>query len=101
MGTSDESSFHVAGILVLARPRRAKAVGTQIARLAGSKVHAITPEGKLVVTIESEDPAHILECMTQIQRLPAVLSAVLVSEHNDPAAIPKEERAHDNENHSS
>lgn len=86
-----EDAFHIAGVLVHALPRRVRALGTRIAKLSGATVHAATADGKLVITLESESSALILEHLTNIQRMSGVMSAVLVSEHSEPLSAIKEE----------
>jgi nitrate reductase NapD len=85
----------MAGVLVHALPHRARAVGTRIAKLSGATVHAASPDGKLVVTLESEDCAQILDHLTSIQRMRGVMSAVLVSEQNEPLSALDEEIPHE------
>lgn len=87
--------FHVAGLLVHTLPGHQRAVGQDISRLAGAFVHAESGDGKLVVTIESEDGAYILDQLTQLQQMTGVMSAVLVSEHSEPLAAADEVLSHD------
>lgn len=89
------SLFHVAGLLVQTRPEAQAAVGAQIARLAGATVHAADASGQLVVTLESEHTSDIAEGLARLQALPGVICAMLVSEHNEPAAAEQEEPLHD------
>ena len=88
---STEKRLHMAGLLVHAAPGRANDVAARISRLAGAAVHAAAPNGKLVVTLESERSADILERLVDIQKMAGVFSAVLVSEHNEPLANADEE----------
>ena len=76
--------FHVAGVLVHALPGAERSVGQRISQVAGAFVHAASGDGKLVVTIESEDGGYILDQLTQLQHMSGVMSAVLVSEHSEP-----------------
>jgi nitrate reductase NapAB chaperone NapD len=76
-------AFCVAGVLVHATAHCADDVAAQIARTPGATVHA-SAGGKLAITLESTEPARILDALITIQRLPAVMSAVLVSEHSEP-----------------
>lgn len=87
--------FHVAGILVQSLPGAQRSVGQRICQLPGAIVHAASGDGKLVVTIESEDGAYILDQLTQLQRMSGVMSAVLVSEHSEPLSAADEVLPHD------
>lgn len=87
--------FHVAGVLVQALPGFQRSVGQRICQLPGAFVHAESGDGKLVVTIESEDGAYILDQLTLLQHMSGVMSAVLVSEHSEPLAAADEVFLHD------
>ncbi|NKE64873.1 hypothetical protein RAMLITH_03485 [Ramlibacter sp. RBP-2] len=87
--------FHVAGVLVQTLPGFQRSVGQRVAQVAGAFVHAESGDGKLVVTIESEDGAYILDQLTQLQHMSGVMSAVLVSEHSEPLSAADEVLSHD------
>jgi nitrate reductase NapAB chaperone NapD len=84
------ATFCVAGVLVHALPQHVKDVVALISDIAGATVHA-SAGGKLAITLEALDPACILDALTTIQRLPGVMSAVLVSEHSEPLETIDEE----------
>lgn len=89
------ASFHVAGILVQAVPAAVPAVGERIRQLAGARVHAVDPAGRLVVTVESEDSTLLVEQLTRMQVMEGVLAAVLVSEHSEPLEAANQEIPHE------
>jgi nitrate reductase NapD len=76
-------TFSVAGVLVQAHERAANDMAAALREIPGAIVHACAA-GKLAITLEAPDPASIVEQLTAIQRMPGVLSAALVSEHNAP-----------------
>jgi len=86
--------FHVAGVLVQAAPAHAEAVAASIAGIAGARVHA-SESGKLVVTLESEESASILDGLNRLQCMQGVLSAVLVSEYSVPLTAADEVIPHE------
>jgi nitrate reductase NapD len=92
--TETTPHFHVAGIVVQAMPHRAEDLARRIAVLSGATVHAVGPTGKLVVTLESERDAGIVDALTELQRLDGVVSALLVSEHHEPLAAADEDLTH-------
>lgn len=73
--------MHVAGVIVRTRPEFIEPVSAAVRRLEGVAVHAATPEGRLIVTIESGEPDQTAERLLDLQLLPQVLSAALVYEH--------------------
>jgi nitrate reductase NapAB chaperone NapD len=94
MGAASTATFCVAGVLVHAAPQRADDVAALISRMPGATVHA-SASGKLAITFEASDPARILDALTTVQRLPGVMSAVLVSEHSEPLDTIDEELKHE------
>jgi nitrate reductase NapD len=75
--------LHITGLVVQATPKRLDAVGTAIAAIAGAQVHAASPQGKLVVTLEAATASEMLAKVSDIRRTEGVLSAGLVYEHVD------------------
>jgi nitrate reductase NapD len=82
---SDSDEVHVAGLVVHALPDAAERVAAAIGRRSGACVHARSPEGKLVVTLETGDTGAIAAALVDFQRLPGVLAASLVYQHSESA----------------
>jgi nitrate reductase NapD len=91
IGALMTDELHIAGIVVHARPEGAQGVATAIAGWDGTEIHAASPEGKLVVTLEAPTSREIASRMEEIQRMDAVLSASLVYQHSEPLAAMTEE----------
>ena len=49
-----QPELHIASLVVHAAPRRAARIAEAVAALPGAQVHAVAPNGKLVVTLEEE-----------------------------------------------
>lgn len=81
--SGNQGIVHISGILVHARPGEATRVGSALAALEGVDVHAVTPEGRLVVTVELDDDARLPDTFHEIGALPGVLSAALVYSHTE------------------
>jgi nitrate reductase NapAB chaperone NapD len=75
--------YHVAGILVYAAPGFEDEVRSAIRALPGALVHAHAG-GRIVATLEGTVSSALSAALDTVQRLPGVLSAVLVSEHSEP-----------------
>jgi len=73
---SDE--LHITSLVVHSTPRRVQGVADFIAAMPGACVHAVSPNGKLVVTLEAASADEILSQVNGIQRTDGVLSAALV-----------------------
>ena len=70
--------LHITSLVVHSTPKRAQRVSALIAALPGARVHAVSPAGKLVVTLEAATADEILSQVNGIQRTDGVLSAALV-----------------------
>jgi nitrate reductase NapD len=74
---------NIIGILVAAHPERCEPVRSQLGAIAGVEVHAVTPEGRMVVTVERATDGEMTAVFDEIGRLPGVLSAALVYHHDE------------------
>jgi len=48
------------------------------------EVHAVTPEGRMVVTVERPDDREVKEAFDAIGRVDGVLSTALIYHHDEP-----------------
>lgn len=69
---------HISSLLVHVRPQLLAAVKANLRQLEGLELHQESPQGKLVVVLETEHERHILARIEQINALPGVLNAALV-----------------------
>nr|HET7859256.1 chaperone NapD [Caldimonas sp.] len=83
--------LHIASLVVHAVPRCLEPVANAVAALSGAEVHASSPNGKLVVTLEASSAAAIAARVASIQRVEGVLSATLVYEYADSLEAMNEE----------
>jgi len=81
--TTREPELHIASLVVHAPPSRAAGLAATLAELPGAEVHAVSAQGKLVVTLEAPGAADMVGLVQQIQRMDGVLSAALVYQHAD------------------
>ena len=72
------ASMHISSLLVHVRPEWLAAVKANLRQLEGLELHQESPQGKLVVVLETEHERHILARLEQINALPGVLNAALV-----------------------
>jgi nitrate reductase NapD len=75
--------MHIAGVVVRTRPASSEAVRQRIGLLVGAEVHAVSPDGRLVVTVEGDDRSKVADMIYQLDRLEGVLSASMAYEHSD------------------
>ncbi|QNF17800.1 sorbose reductase [Aeromonas jandaei] len=70
--------FHVSSLVVLTQPTLRHQIAEEITALDGAEIHAVTDEGKLVVTLEGSSQRPIMAAIDAIQAMPGVLSAALI-----------------------
>ncbi|MGL5947857.1 MAG: chaperone NapD [Aeromonas sp.] len=80
--------FHVSSLVVLVKPSRRHAIAEAIAQLAGAEVHAVSEEGKLVVTLEGQGSRPIMAAIDAINALSGVISASLIYHQFEPDEAP-------------
>lgn len=82
-GVEPGGELHIAGIVVHAAPTQLVSVQNAINRLPGAEVHAVSPQGKLVVTLEGRHTSEVAGQLDAIHILPGVYSAALVYQHHE------------------
>lgn len=81
--TEVDSRINVSGLLVHAHPDRADSVRARLLQMPGVEVHAVSPEGRLVVTLENASDREMADTFERVQALPHVLSASLIYHHSE------------------
>ena len=70
--------MNISSAIIHAHPSDVTVVQAGLATLAGVEVHGISPEGKLIVTIETEDEGSNADTYLRIGQLDGVMSAAMV-----------------------
>lgn len=87
-------TLHIASFLVHVMPDCRRAVSDWLSRQPDGEVSAEDPAGKLVVVVECEREARILELIEAVRERPGVLDASLVyHQWLDPATADEPEEA--------
>lgn len=86
MSVRPDDEVHVAGVVVHTRPDAVARVERAVRAVVGAEVHAASPDGKLVVTLEAGDASAVADALVHIQRLEGVLGAALVYQHSESAS---------------
>ena len=85
--------LHITSLVVHSTPKRAQSVSDVIVSIPGAKVHAASPNGKLIVTLEASTAGEMSSKVIGIQRTEGVLSAALVYQCVDSLEAMNEEIA--------
>ncbi|MFA4969179.1 MAG: chaperone NapD [Sulfuritalea sp.] len=70
--------MNISSAIIHALPGDVAVVQAGLAALAGVEVHAISPEGKLIVTIETDDDGSNVATYERIGQLDGVMSTAMV-----------------------
>ena len=73
-----QESISISSVLVNARPDLLKQAQQALEALPGVEVHAVTEDGRLIVTIEASFDQSVANTFEAINQLPGVLSASMV-----------------------
>lgn len=70
--------MNISSVLVNARPDTLAQARENLLALTGVEVHAVTDEGRMIVTIEAESEQALADMFEAVNRQPGVLSASMV-----------------------
>ena len=77
------SEYHVSSLVLHAHQDAIESVRASILALPGADIHAVSPEGKFIVTLEGDSQKSILAGVESMQALEGVLSNSLIYHHVD------------------
>ena len=77
------SEFNICGVLVHARTNAIEKVKSSLEEITGVEVHTATDNGRLVVTVESEDRRFVADTISSFHDIDGVLSAAMVYQFSD------------------
>ena len=80
----EQSEIHISSMVVHAMPDYLLDVRNKIEQLPGAEIHAESPNGKLVVVVESQTQTYITDVIEKIACLDHVLSTALVYHQIEP-----------------
>src|ERR1041385_4831854 len=70
--------FHISSLVVQTLPSNIHSVREAIVRLGSAEINAVTVGGQIVLTLETNSEAEFLAQFAEIERLPGVVSTMLV-----------------------
>lgn len=78
--------MNISSIIVIPHPDHIESVRQQFADLDGVELHAVSPEGKMIATIETEGDKDTIRTYEFISQMPGVMSASMVyhQQENEP-----------------
>jgi nitrate reductase NapD len=79
----DHRSMNISSVIVIPHPDHIDAVRLRLQDVDGVELHAVSPEGKMIVTIEADDDRTTTGTYEFISQLDGVLSASMVYHQNE------------------
>jgi nitrate reductase NapD len=73
-----EQQMNLSSIVVIPHPQHVESVTGALAAIAGVEVAAVSPEGKIIATIEAESDGETIQTYELISHLDGLLSASMV-----------------------
>ena len=81
----------ISSAVVHAMPRSQDDVRAQLEALPGVEIHAETPDGRFIVTVEDTPGGSAADTVMRLHSLRGVLAATMVYQYSDEALETKEE----------
>jgi len=78
--------MNISSVIVIPHPDHIEAVRVRLQEVDGVQLHAVSPEGKMIVTVEADDDRTTTGTYEYIGQLDGVLSASMVyhQKESDP-----------------
>ena len=73
-----EQRFHIASLLVQARPEHIPGLTDTLNLLGGIEVHDSDARGKMILTVEAENDKSLMEAITHVEQTKGVITTSLV-----------------------
>ena len=70
--------MNLSSVVVIPRPERVHLVCEALEQLPGVEVALVSPEGKIIITIETQTDAETVRCYEVVSQLDDVMSAAMV-----------------------
>ena len=78
MNTQVVDSVNISSLIVGILPEQAEATSACLAAMPGVEIHAVAPDGRMIVTLETPSDEATVQQFETIRQLPGVLSASMV-----------------------
>lgn len=75
--------MNISSAIVYAKPAQDQVLRAHLSQIDGVEVHASTSDGKLIVTIESENDRTAVDTYEAIERMDCVLSVAMIFQQTE------------------
>ena len=73
--------MNIAGVIIHSKPQTRFDVRDRLRELPGVEVHAVSDEGKMVITVEEQPRTLLADTIMNLNHVEGVLSAAMVYHH--------------------
>ena len=77
------SEYNICGVLVHARPGKAKGISQFLEKISGVEIHSVTEDSRIVITVESDKRKIVADTISDFQKVEHVLSASMIYQYSD------------------
>jgi periplasmic nitrate reductase NapD len=77
------NEYSICGVMIHVRPDKQQSVQQMLTQQKGVELHASNDEGKLVVTVESDDSYYVADTISGFKDIPGVLCASMIYQCSD------------------
>lgn len=89
------SDYNICGVMIHAASDKLQQIENTLNRTQGVEVHARSGQGKLVVTVESEDNFYVADTLSSFKDIDGVLSASMIYQFSDNTTTRNEVYPHE------
>ena len=89
--------MNIASLVLRIRPETRLEAEAALIAMPGVECHGMSPEGKLVVTVEDAEGSAMSDTLIAIHRVPQVLATTLAYEHSDALRMQQSSISQDNQ----
>lgn len=83
--------MNIAGLIVHSHLRKIVHVKGRLEVMPGVEVHAVTENGRMVVTVEEDDDNRMADTIMQVHSVDGVLSATMIYHHYEECGSSQKE----------
>jgi len=77
------NKYNICGVVIHAAQHKQQQIADTLSHQQGVEVHASTPEGRLVVTVESDDNYYVADTISSFKDIDGVLTASMIYQCSD------------------
>lgn len=86
-----DNRMNIAGLIVHSHPHKTAFVKEHLETMPGVEVHAVTENGRIVLTVEEDDSNEMTDIIMRLHNVNGVLSAAMIYHHYEECGLSQKE----------